>query len=209
MHLGRRHAPDQRDNNFLMKSVLPTIARPSYKQWGLNWKGDQGETSQCVGYSWHGLLRARPALQRDPNPTNIYTEAQKVDEWPGEAYEGTSVRGGAKYLQSLGKIKSYSWAFDINTVLNWLGTKGPVVVGTLWTYTMFTPDQTGLVSVGNINNVAGGHAYLAIGYNDKTQLVTLQNSWGKSWGLKGRFYMRYQDLDTLVKMDGEACTPTE
>ena len=208
--LGRLHAPDQRDFKFLMTSKLGVgITRPSSRQWALYWKGDQGETPQCVGYSWHALLRAKPLLQRDPHPTNIYVESQKIDEWPGENYDGTSVRAGAKYLQSQGRIKTYSWAFDVNTVLNWLGTQGPVVLGTLWTNHMFSPDSTGLVSVGNLGSVVGGHAYLAIGYNDKTKLVTLQNSWGKSWGVKGRFYMTYQDIDTLIKLDGEACTPTE
>lgn len=208
MHLGRLHAPDSRDKNYLLKSLI-TIQRPAFKQWALNWKGDQKDTPQCVGYSWHALLRAKPILQRDPIASFIYREAQKVDEWPGEEYEGTSVRAGAKVLQTQGQIKEYRWAFDIETVLNWIGTKGPVVLGTIWTNKMFTPDSKGVVSVGDINSIAGGHAYLAIGYDEKKKLVTFQNSWGRSWGLNGRFYMDYTDVDLLIKMDGEACTPVE
>lgn len=37
----------------------------------------------------------------------------------------------------------------------------------------------------------GGHAVLAVGYDDKTQRVTVLNSWGTSWGDRGFFYMPY------------------
>lgn len=207
MHLGRLHAPDTRDHGYLLASHLPTIVRPSKKTWRIWWKGDQGNTSECVGYSWHGLLRAIPVLQREPLPNTIYTEAQKVDEWPGEDYEGTSVRAGAKALKARGKITAYGWAFDLDTILNWLGTKGPVVLGSYWYSTMFAPDHAGVVQVGG--SIVGGHAYLAIGYNEVTQRIVCQNSWGTQWGLKGRFYLSYQDTQRLLQEDGEACTPTE
>lgn len=211
--LGRKKSVDARDLNHLMAHKLEAgLVRPKSMQWSLRWHGDQGQTSMCVGFGFYGLLRAKPKLQYDPQPKLIYEGAQKNDEWPGEAYDGTSVRGGAKFLQSVNKLSSYAWAFDVNTVLNWIGSKGPVVLGTDWTNQMFTPDVNGLVTVGDLNNptnIAGGHCYVAIGYNDKTRLVTLQNSWGKSWGIKGRFYMTYADVDALIKNQGEACTPVE
>lgn len=37
----------------------------------------------------------------------------------------------------------------------------------------------------------GGHAVIAVGYDDSKQLVTIRNSWGKDWGDKGYFYMPY------------------
>lgn len=37
----------------------------------------------------------------------------------------------------------------------------------------------------------GGHAVMAVGYNDATQQVIVRNSWGASWGDKGYFYMPY------------------
>jgi hypothetical protein len=210
-NLGRKFAPDARDKNFPLSASIPaTISRPIRKQWAIWWKGDQGSTSQCVGYSWHGLLRARPLTQYDPKPDFIYHEAQKVDEWPGEepTYEGTSVRAGAKVLLSEGKIKEYRWAFNVDTVLNWLGNKGPVVMGTIWTVNMFNHQQ-GVVRIGDPTDIAGGHCYLAIGYNDQSKLITFQNSWGRSWGDNGRFYISYDEVDYLIKQDGEACTPTE
>jgi C1A family cysteine protease len=37
----------------------------------------------------------------------------------------------------------------------------------------------------------GGHAVLAVGYDNQKQLVKVRNSWGASWGDKGYFYMPY------------------
>lgn len=46
--------------------------------------------------------------------------------------------------------------------------------------------------------ILGGHAVLAVGYDDHTQMVKLRNSWGPHWGWKGYFKMPYsyiQDPD--------------
>jgi C1A family cysteine protease len=40
----------------------------------------------------------------------------------------------------------------------------------------------------------GGHAVLAVGYDDAKQLFTFRNSWGSSVGDKGYFYMPYAYL---------------
>jgi len=39
--------------------------------------------------------------------------------------------------------------------------------------------------------VMGGHAVLAVGYDDKKEVFIVRNSWGKLWGDKGYFYMPY------------------
>jgi len=39
--------------------------------------------------------------------------------------------------------------------------------------------------------VAGGHAVMAVGFDDKSQVVIVRNSWGKDWAAKGYFYMPY------------------
>ncbi len=40
----------------------------------------------------------------------------------------------------------------------------------------------------------GGHAVLAVGYNDAKQTFTVRNSWGPSWGQKGYFTIPYAYL---------------
>ena len=42
--------------------------------------------------------------------------------------------------------------------------------------------------------VLGGHAVLAVGYDDATQRFIVRNSWGKSWGNKGYCTMPYSYL---------------
>ena len=37
----------------------------------------------------------------------------------------------------------------------------------------------------------GGHAVMAIGYDDKKKSVLVRNSWGPRWGLRGNFWMPY------------------
>ena len=37
----------------------------------------------------------------------------------------------------------------------------------------------------------GGHAVLAVGYDDKQKRLMVRNSWGPAWGQKGYFTMPY------------------
>jgi C1A family cysteine protease len=40
----------------------------------------------------------------------------------------------------------------------------------------------------------GGHAVLAVGYDDANQWMIVRNSWGPSWGMKGYFTLPYTYL---------------
>jgi C1A family cysteine protease len=52
--------------------------------------------------------------------------------------------------------------------------------------------KTGVLNVpGKDEQVLGGHAVLAVGYDDATQRFIVRNSWGESWGQKGYFTMPY------------------
>lgn len=43
-------------------------------------------------------------------------------------------------------------------------------------------------------SVIGGHAVLAVGYNDRQNYFRVRNSWGSQWGMKGYFTMPYAYL---------------
>jgi C1A family cysteine protease len=52
--------------------------------------------------------------------------------------------------------------------------------------------QTGIVPMPGPNEqVLGGHAVLAVGYDDATSRVLVKNSWSINWGIKGYFTMPY------------------
>lgn len=212
--LGRVAAPDIRDQEFLLKKAIkmpPSKFTARYWPPSTLWWGDQGETSQCVGYSFahwltdgpvtHGL--AAPVVK----PIDIYAEAQKIDEWPGENYDGTSVRAGVKTLQNKGYVTSYYWAFDIDTLVYALLELGPVVVGTNWFNNMFYPAQNGMIKVGGA--LAGGHAYMINGVNTTKKLFRIKNSWGKEWGIGGMAYISFADMARLIAQQGEVCIAVE
>ncbi|SDP46897.1 Cysteine protease, C1A family [Nakamurella panacisegetis] len=52
--------------------------------------------------------------------------------------------------------------------------------------------KTGVVPLpAPTESVLGGHAVLAVGYDDETQRFIVRNSWGPGWGMAGYFTMPY------------------
>lgn len=216
--LGRIPAPDPRDAAFLMEARFPQLAvvAPSRtsRYWGANgWWGDQGQTSMCVGYGWAHAIEDGPLTHTGTapivDPAWIYANAQNVDEFPGPppAYDGTSVRAGAKVLQDLGYIASYHWAFDLATVVEAVLQLGPVVMGTDWYDGMFTPDVNGTIKA--TGSIAGGHCYLLDGANVKSRVFRLKNSWGRHWGNHGFAWIGFDDVAKLLAAQGESCIYVE
>lgn len=182
---------------------------------------DQGYEGACVGFGWTAealatpvrvnLLRVKAEIPRTEEAFArfVYRSAQKIDEWAGENYEGTSVLAGAKVLKSLGLLREYRWAFSVSDVLLGLN-RGPVVLGIEWRQGMYEAPGGVLRVVGD---VVGGHCITAVGYSiSAPELggepgVLLQNSWGESWGNGGFAYISLPDLNTLLRRDGEACVP--
>jgi hypothetical protein len=61
---------------------------------------DQLREGACVGF---GLCRAQTLHNRVRySGSHLYREALKIDEWPGEADEGTSVRAGCEIARTQG-----------------------------------------------------------------------------------------------------------
>ncbi len=208
--LGRLAKTDLRDVGYLLRNVTPDAATlPKYRHYRTATVLDQGPYPHCVGYAWKQWLASAPLMSRSgPAAPDIYREAQKVDEWPGEGYDGTSVRAGAKVLQALGHIKEYRWAFDAGDVRQWLlSGGGTVVLGTTWYSDMSRLDQHFFAHP--TGRVQGGHAYLLVGYNDTHGVFTCLNSWGRGWGRGGRFHILGEDMQKLLDDWGEACCGTE
>lgn len=62
--------------------------------------------------------------------------------------------------------------------------------------------KTGIVPMpSKTEKVLGGHAVLAVGYDDSKQWFIVRNSWGSGWGDKGYFYMPYQYISNSNLVD--------
>lgn len=66
--------------------------------------------------------------------------------------------------------------------------------------------KTGLVPLPKKDErLVGGHAVMAVGYDDTKNYFIVRNSWGASWGDKGYFYMPYAYL-TNTKLSSDFWT---
>ncbi len=86
---------------------------------------------------------------------------------------------------------------DQNTMKGCLAEGFPFVFGITVYQSMMTDDvaKTGIVPMpSNQEKSVGGHAILAVGYDDKTRLFKFRNSWGTGWGDKGYGYIPYSYL---------------
>ena len=205
----RRVEFDERSRDYPIRTLVSDelVGR----SWPCYARLDQGRNGACVGFAWTHELAAVPAVVPGLNAADaqaLYKEAQTLDQWPGEAYEGTSVLAGAKVVQGRGLITEYRWAFGIDDLLRAISHAGPAVVGIPWLDSMFTLGPDGVLDCSGA--VSGGHAVLARGLLLKKKggpYVRIRNSWGPDWGMRGDALFRVPDLERLLGMDGEACVP--
>lgn len=75
----------------------------------------------------------------------------------------------------------------------------PVVFGFMMYQSMMTPQvkKTGRIPIPKRNDKPlGGHAVMAVGYDDKKKSLIVRNSWGSDWGFGGYFYLPYWFITT-------------
>lgn len=207
--------------------AVPDEPLPTHRTWPLGGPVlDQGETGTCEGHAWRNFLRCAPirtlSVRGSVSQWDIYRGAVLLDPWTSNDDEanlpdndpgldaGTDTRSPAQYLTAKGRLKSYVWAFTLADTVSWLLRMGPVVFGTNWYQSMFTPTAEGIVRISQGSPIAGGHAYLARGVDTKRGLVgPFAQSWGPAWGKQGKFWMPYEDVERLIAEDGEVCTAVE
>jgi hypothetical protein len=218
--MGRVFKRDLNDDKYpvtraleLLRPEAAPVPLPRYRYWWTSPTMDQGRSSMCVAYTWRQWLNSAPVTDRKglkgPDIYKLYTRSQQLDGIPGEAYLGTTVRGGAKALQELGLIANYFWANTAEEVRQFLLIKGTVAFGTNWYRSMFKPKRGVIGPIPSGDILDGGHAYLCTGYNNASGLFRFVNSWGINWGSGGRFYIPGEIVDRLIREDGEACCGLE
>lgn len=201
---------DERSRGYGIVPLLESQmkATPRSYTWGAGPVTAQGREGACVGHGWTGELTAKPKQVRIPNPDQyafqLYKRCQQIDEWPGEAYSGTSVIAGAKELTSRGFLSEYRWAFGLDELVLAIGRQGPAVLGIPWHEGMYEAPG-GILKV--TGRQVGGHCILARGVSLRGRYVVLRNSWGPDWGIGGDARIGFDDLSALLQAGGEACIP--
>jgi hypothetical protein len=142
---------------------------------------DQGAEGACVGF---GSSRAMTLLNRRRYDARwLYHEAQKIDEWSGEDYEGTSVRAGMDVLRDVGHRRIRGSKTDpANTAEG--------ISANRWA-----------TSVDEIRTC------LQSPYHDELDGVPILNSWGRDY--PRTVWMPYETLDRLLREDGEFTIVTD
>lgn len=180
---------------------------------------DQGNIGACVGFTAADILntgtfsrsRRRPQGRRtyfgSDSGFGFYEYATLLDpfpdKWPPEDF-GTTTTAGAEAMRKSGYIDRYEHTWSMSGFLAAL-ERQPVMLGTLWTSEMSDPTNKGFAVPSG--ELVGGHAYMAFGVNYPEEKIRCQNHWGPEWGLKGDFYVSFQDMDWLINNGGEVVVP--
>lgn len=172
-----------------------------------------GMTSVVIGAAGaaasHGHFAAQSYLLDEYFAVALYSLATDIDPYPGEyppddtGSDGPSV---AAALKLLGLVDSYSHAFSIDALKSALQT-GPAMWGTVWLNSMFDPDGNGVLLVDQSSGVAGGHELVVSGYDPTSDLFSVDNSWGTSWGLNGSCFVHGADMAWLLSQQGDVTVP--
>lgn len=178
---------------------------------------DQGQLGSCTGNAMAGALNTLPIRKTgakaltEKDAVSIYEAATIVDGIPGQYPPddtGSSGLAVCKVAKTRGMISSYTHAFSLSQALAAL-MHGPVITGIDWYEGFDNPSADGLVEISG--SIRGGHEIEVLGfdpaYNGGGGLLTAVNSWGKSWGIAGRFFFTAETWGALLANQGDVTVP--
>jgi C1A family cysteine protease len=101
----------------------------------------------------------------------------------------------SSYQEALNhRISTYMRLETLDDIRHCLASGYPVSFG-FSVFSSFESEEvarTGIVPVPAMTEeMVGGHAVLAVGYDDTNNWLIVKNSWGSDWGDKGYFYLPY------------------
>ena len=120
------------------------------------------------------------------------------DQWPYDPSRCTTAPDIEAYAAAVKDraVGYHSVPQDLNSIRSCLADGDPIVFG-FSVYESFESDEvakTGIMPMPQRSeSLIGGHAVIAVGYDDDTRCFIVRNSWG-SWGDAGHFYMPYEYL---------------
>lgn len=164
---------------------------------------DQGSEGACVGFCGTNFLTATPIgsfpranIQTLNNHAiSFYKTCQKIDEWPGENYSGTSVSALCKLLKDRGFIETAVMTTSFEEMVRWKLYRGPLMISTPWHEGCYRPNAQGFIRP--TGKKVGGHAILDRAIT-RWRTAVWFNSWGASFGFGGNGYVSESDMRWLI-----------
>lgn len=143
----------------------------------------------------HSVKTDAGAMIRDGIKTLAKQGSCTEKSWPYDIARFTTKPSKKCYMEALDyQILSYARINTLEEMRACLADGFPFVFG-FSVYEGFESQKvakTGVVELpGAGERMLGGHAVLAVGYDDEARRVIVRNSWGTGWGKKGYFTMPY------------------
>lgn len=180
---------------------------------------NQGKEGACTGMAMAAALSQIYCTELSPR--FMFEAAKEHDEWPGEVYDGSSVRGAAKAAAAIGDCEWGFWPFvpfnpsgklpgaddnakqhlltkyerlyTLSEVLHAIWEVG-YVVATVNVHTGWVrPTSKHRIRYNRRYISRGLHAVLLIGYDEVAGYLLLRNSWGDEWGDEGYAWLSFDD----------------
>lgn len=203
--LGFRQTPDSRDFLHPLRVNFSVSDRPVVVRWKPGVILDQGSEGACVGFACKQLAQSDPIPNKGgPTAREVYLEARMIDEFD-DSEEGTSVRAGMNILRKHGLITGYKWAPNVETLADYVRAEGGAVAGTNW-YSYQTDFSGRMLFTGR---PVGGHAWYISGVDVKERVFFAVNSWGRSFGRNGEFWVTFDDLARMMRLGGSVAVASE
>lgn len=138
------------------------------------------------------------AMIRDGVKTLVKVGVCNETRWPYVINRFAVKPPAACYREGLAhQVISYHRILTLTEMKSCLAEGFPFVFG----FTVYEAFESAAVAkTGQLNlpkpkeKSVGGHAVMAVGYNEATQRFTVRNSWGADWGTAGYFTMPYAYL---------------
>lgn len=147
-------------------TALPTRGR----LWPAGRILDQGREGACVGAGCVAEAAAEPVPVPGLSMRNAlawYRSAQRRDQWPGEAYDGTSVLAGCLEGRARQLYAGFLWAKRAEQLAAGIVAPeeeggGPAIIGVEWTEGAYETDTLGVLRPSGA--VVGGHCVCVLGF---------------------------------------------